>query len=193
MSSMPQVKRHLRKKIRVATLTELEKQILLFFVNDKMRRTTLVEILDINRKYMPVEVLEAVVKLYNAGIVVVLYDSTVCIDNIPLLLQVFLSLKRYASALLLYVLFKQKRYEIDENKRVTFNYQDIPYFTPIEDAYVEELSYIYYKRKQTFWHAIQELINEDYLIPLNKNRYEFKYDIIEKSLREFLYSLFGLL
>lgn len=170
-----------KKKVKTTLLNYLDRQILLFFVERRTRRIHLSDLFDNFRSYSTTELQRSILRLCEFGILLLLRDLMLSIDSIPLLLQSLLSLKYNASASILFFIFKKNLFAIRRGEEVVFTYKDIQTPYDQDDMNVVRLNLLYYQKKNTFWHAVNELCKRGYLIKTAKGIYKFDYAMLGES------------
>ena len=166
---------------------ELERSILLFFVQQKRRSVRPEELFDMFRRYKPYLVMKAVVNLCEQDYLIILNDAMIEINNYPLLIQYFMRFKRIATAYLLYFLIVQNRTKIRTRSKAVFTYD--MFFAPrmIESTHiVEVITFVLNKRNKKLFHAKDELLERGILIKESNRHYIFNYEKIDPMLLDFL-------
>ena len=171
------------------TLNELEKDIILFFVQNDLKNVELKVILDMYRAYQPIEIMESIMKLCRYGFFFLTREATLTPDNYPLIIQVVMRFKRQATSYLLYYLVRQNSFAIRHSEPAVFDYKKV-FCLPkqLEDRYIYKVYMLYYRQDHELWNAIDELKRKGYLIKIGKGKgkYRFRYELLPVELLKFL-------
>lgn len=174
-----------RRKVKTVTLNRLERDILYLFLTRKRDSLSMQDIAQEFYIYGVHTLLRAIVRLCEHGILLVLSDLTVVLDNIPLLLQTFLRFKRNTTAYLLYFLFKENEHAIKVGKEARLD-EKMFILPRYGDTYTVDIFLLYYKKNKMLYNAIGELKERNLLTYKRKNVYIFNYKILDPLLLDFL-------
>lgn len=181
------------EKVKTATLSSLERDILLLFLSRRVKRMNLREILEEFQGHQPHIVLKSIMRLCDYGILLLLDNLTVVLDNIPLLLQTLLHFKRNTTAYMLYFLFRQNTHALKEGRRVMFNYRimQIPRHRE-SDRHIQYVYCLYCSRTgiRRIWNAVDELRQHGILVKKSGYVYEINLDVLPQEMREYIFSIF---
>lgn len=180
-----------QQQIPTKTLNALEQDIILFFVQTNQKRIELKELLkvifDRYRTYLPIEIMDSIVKLCKYEFFFLTSDTILVVDNIPLIIQTVMRFKRQITAYLLYYLVKQNSFAIRRNEPAIFDYKKIFYLPKLlEDKHIYKVYELYYEKDLKLWVAMNELKRKGYLIKIGKSKYNFRYDLLPVEIRRFL-------
>lgn len=175
-----------KKKIKIK-LSELEKDILLFFVQSMQREMKLKTILiNYHGKYQQYIVMEAIVKLCKLGYLLLHTDTTVTFDNPPLLLQTFMNFERITTAQLLYFIIVQNRSTIKKHETATFNRKMFLIPRLADNRHISHILTLYCTTKEEIHKSTYELVKRGLLYKKGRLNYVFDYNRLDPMLLEYL-------
>ncbi|MEM4275252.1 MAG: hypothetical protein QW776_00600 [Candidatus Nitrosocaldus sp.] len=183
-----EIKTRVRKK-ELKKLNELDKQILLFFIERKRHKVTLAEVIDgLNlNDFRIIELFDSLTRLNRYRIIFV-RALTIELHDIVALLQFYLQLERYNTALLLYAMLRKLlliKKRAPEKNSIIFSYDDVifPYW---EDDYAQQLRLLCSRNKRIIHNAFHELVKRGYITSKHKYVYIFTANLLPEGIYEFI-------
>lgn len=177
------------KKVKVTLLNELDKQILLYFIERKTNKIALTDLFNNFYDYNTTELQRSILRLSEYGIFILLRDLTLYVNDIAVLLQTLFNLRYSDSVAILSFVFRSNLSAIRHGKEVIFSYNDIQSYN-YDDIITTKMNLLYRRRKKTFWNAVSELCRRGYLTKITKGIYRFEYKTLDSRLLLFLDNLY---